>query len=93
MIDPVRTLEREALDAQKRGNHVLAVDCWRRILNVHDNWEHGYAHYNLANCYVSLGRLDEAENEYRDAIRIEPNDALFTEALSSLQAARRDGLI
>ncbi|MBY0560751.1 MAG: tetratricopeptide repeat protein [Hyphomicrobium sp.] len=72
---------------------MLAADCWLRILSAHDNWEHGYAHYNLANCYTSLGRLDDAESEYRNAIRIAPNDALFAEALSSLQAARRDGLI
>jgi tetratricopeptide (TPR) repeat protein len=89
----IRDIELEAFNAQKRRDYLLAADRWRRIVDEHDNWEHGYAHYHLADCLARLGRFDEAVAEYHSAIRIEPNDALFREALSSLQAARRDGLI
>ena len=31
------------------------------------NWEHGYAHYYLADCYTCTGQLDEAEQAYQKA--------------------------
>jgi len=93
LTDDIRELEREALRAGRCGDYELAVECWRRILAKHDNWEHGYAHYHLADCYTRLGMLDDAEAEYGRAISVAPNDTMFSEALESLKAARRNGLI
>ena len=90
MTDKLRDIERDAFDAQRRGDH--AIELWSRLLERQGNWEHGYARYNLANCYEMLGRFDEAEKQY-EAVRIESNDKLFSEALAGLREARKAGLI
>ena len=93
MTNELRDIERDAFDAQRRGDYAKAIDLWSRLLERQGNWEHGYARYNLANCYEMLGRFDEAEKQYVEAVRIEPNDKLFSEALIGLREARKAGLI
>jgi tetratricopeptide (TPR) repeat protein len=83
----------DAFDAEKRGDYAKAIELWSRLLERQGNWEHGYARYYLANCYERLGQFDEAEKQYAEAVRIEPNDKLFSEALAGLREARKAGLI
>jgi tetratricopeptide (TPR) repeat protein len=93
MIDDLRTIERQALDAQKEGDYPKAIKLWTRLLRQQANWEHGYGCYYLANCFASLRQFDEAEKYYAEAARIEPNDSLFSDALTSLQEAKKAGLL
>jgi tetratricopeptide (TPR) repeat protein len=93
MTNELRDIERDAFDAQRRGDYAKAIELWSRLLERQGNWEHGYAHHSLAHCYASLGRFDEAEKQLAEAVRIEPNDKLFSEALASLREARKAGLI
>jgi predicted Zn-dependent protease len=46
-------------------------------------------HYSLGNCYIVLGRLGEAEQQYRTAIRIKPNKASYYDVLA--QVLRKEG--
>ena len=46
-------------------------------------------HYSLGNCYIVLGRLGEAEQQYRTAIRLKPNKASYYDALA--QVLRKEG--
>jgi tetratricopeptide (TPR) repeat protein len=93
MTDKLRDIERDAFDAQRQGDYAKAIELWSRLLERQGNWEHGYARYNLAGCYERLGRFDEAEQQYVEAVRIEPNDKLFSQALAGLREARKSGLI
>jgi Flp pilus assembly protein TadD len=92
-MDDLRLLEQKALLAQNANDFASAKEAWRAIVTKQFNWEHGYAHYNLANCCVRLGLLDEAEVAYRDAVSVEPNDPLFSDALLGLLQARKDGVV
>jgi tetratricopeptide (TPR) repeat protein len=87
----LRTLEKDALGAQRRGEYPAAIKLWSRLLSLQSNWEHGYPHYYLADCYVQQGEFDEAEKHYVEAVNIAPSDSLFTDALTSLRAAREAG--
>lgn len=92
-MDDLRELEREALQLQRIGDYKLAAKRWQQILEVNDKWEHGYAHYCLANCCATLGMLDEAAAHYRRAISVGPGDQLFIDGLNSLLDGRTRGLI
>jgi tetratricopeptide (TPR) repeat protein len=93
MTNVLRSIERDAFEAQKRGDYGRAIQLWSRLLELNGRWEHGYARYNLANCYECIGRFDEAEKEYAEAIRIAPNDRRFSEALANLLAAKKAGVL
>ena len=92
-MENVRLKEAEALKAAENGNHASAVSLWKEILSAYPNWEHGYGHYHLGNCYVDAGRLDLAIEAYRKAIDLAPEDSLFSETLESLLEARKLGYI
>jgi tetratricopeptide (TPR) repeat protein len=88
-----RDVEARALQAQKAGEYRVAIELWRAIIELQPNWEHGYAHYYLADCYIMVGDSDRAEQEYRRAIDLAPQDELFSIALQSLVDARRSGVL
>ena len=79
--------------AQLAEEFHLAVQIWREIIKHQDNWEHGNAHYNLGNCYFRLGKLDEAETEYGRAMKLEPENDMFSQAFESLRDARARGSV
>jgi tetratricopeptide (TPR) repeat protein len=89
----LRELEADALTAQRLENWSAALALWSTILADRPNWEGGYGYYYLADCYTRLGQLDSAEEAYRRAISIAPEDSLFSEALGSLVEARKLGHI
>jgi tetratricopeptide (TPR) repeat protein len=90
-MDDPRALEKAAFELSRLQDYMGAAAVWERLLGVYDRWENGYAHYYLADCYTRIGRLDDAENAYLRAIQLSPHDDMFTEALTSLRAARAAG--
>jgi tetratricopeptide (TPR) repeat protein len=92
-VEDVREKEAQAIAAQNEGDFENAIQIWKQILGAYPNWEHGYAHYHLANCYVDAAQIDLAVEAYRKAIAIAPEDTMFSEALDSLLEARKMGHI
>jgi Flp pilus assembly protein TadD len=82
MAQSPREIEKHALEAQRAGQYELAISLWREIIEMAPNWEHGYAHYYLADCYTCTGQLDEAEQAYRKAIELEPQNEMFSERIA-----------
>lgn len=48
-------------------------------------------HYNLANVFVAVGKLDEAIAEYKKAIKIDPKMSDFHRNLGFAYALNKDG--
>jgi tetratricopeptide (TPR) repeat protein len=93
MAQSLIEIEKRALEAQKDGEYEAAIRLWREIIEIVPNWEHGYAHYNLADCYTCTAQLDEAEEAHRLAVELEPQNEMFSSALESFMEARRSGAI
>jgi tetratricopeptide (TPR) repeat protein len=89
----LRQIEARAFAAQKAGRYADAIGLWRSILDAQPNWEHGYAQYYLADCYVRTKQFQCAEEAYRRAVEIGPQDKLFTAALQSFLQARQSGAL
>lgn len=89
----LRALEADAFAAQRSEDWPAALALWTRILASQPNWECGYGYYNQADCYTRLGQLDSAEEAYRRAILVAPEDSLFSDTLESLVEARKLGRI
>ena len=92
-MSDLRELEAMALEAQKQGQYDRAIEFWSQLLGEAPSWESGYAHYYLADCYLRSGQVALAEKAYREAISISPGDTLFSDALTSLQDAKRAGYV
>jgi tetratricopeptide (TPR) repeat protein len=93
MSQNLRETETLALAAQKAGEYGAAIRLWRAIIDIQSNWKHGYAHYYLADCYTRIGEFNRAEEEYRTAIELEPENEMFSIALESLIDARRSEVL
>lgn len=52
------------------GNNTLAVPAYLKAISLSDTYPE--THYDLANSYVSLGKLDLAEKEYHHSLAIDP---------------------
>ncbi len=89
----LRDMERQALEAQKGGEYGVAIGQWLAIINVAPNWEHGYAHYYLADCYTRTGELDKAEAALRRAVELAPEDEIFSIGLESFLEGRKTGAL
>src|SRR4051812_31226270 len=70
-------LEKMSLDAVKSGNHELAIDCFRKIITIQPNYEHGACFYNLACSYEDIGKIDLARENYKKALEYMPNDEIY----------------
>src|SRR5580700_3147513 len=67
------------------GQHEAAVELIRRAIAIHPSaYEY---HFNIANNYRSLGRMDDAIVAWREAIRLNPN---HPETYANLGAALND---
>lgn len=75
----------EALTAHAEGRIDEAVEGYENVLE--DDPGNQYAHYNLGLVHQQAGRSAEAENEYRAAIRTDPN---FASALFNLAILRTE---
>lgn len=52
------------------GNDARAIPAYQRAIALSDTYPE--THYNLANSYVSQGKLEQAEKEYRRSLTIDP---------------------
>lgn len=93
MLQDLRSLETDALNAQKSGDYLKAIELWTNLLARAPRWEHGYPHYHMADCYTRVGKFDLAERSYRAAIALAPEDEMFSIALGSLIEARKSGVL
>jgi tetratricopeptide (TPR) repeat protein len=64
------------------GNNAQAIKELRHV--TRDNPKHDSAWYNLANCYIQQGFLEEAENAYTKTIALNPEHIDAILALASL---------
>jgi len=90
--DP-REIESHALEAQRAGNFALAAELWQKLIMIEPRWESGYPYYYLADCCTRLGSFDQAEEAYRRAIEVAPEDELFSVGLQSFLDARKTGAL
>jgi len=88
-IDPqnAEAHQRLASALSRRGNLAEAADSFRRACDLSPHWSYAYG---LGKVLADGGRLDEAEEAYREAIRRRPD---YPEAHCNLgQTLRRKGL-
>lgn len=70
-------LEKTGLEALKEGNYKEAISCFKKIINIHPNYEHGSCFYDLACAYEDIGKLDLAKENYEKALEYRPDDKIF----------------
>ncbi len=59
-----------------------AVETYKKWLTAHPNDD--TAHFNLARTYYKLDKIDEAEKEFKQAVKIKPDDADYQTELGGL---------
>ena len=67
---PVETLLAQAGSAHHQGKHETAVDLLARVLAADAG--NADAHWQRASSLLALGRLDDAAEGFREAIRLRP---------------------
>jgi Flp pilus assembly protein TadD len=77
MTNPLRELDSRARDATLAGRWHEAVALYEALLEKQPNWEHGYGHLHLADCYEHVGQLDGARATYKAGLRLSPNDPIL----------------
>ncbi len=93
MNTPLRDVECQALNFQKSGKYIAAIELWKNIVQKNPEWERGYPYYYMADCYCRLKLFDDAENFYRMASKVAPEDEMFSTALESFIEARKSGVL
>jgi Tfp pilus assembly protein PilF len=66
------------LAAQREGKHDRALEEFDKA--IADNSQNADCHWHRAGAYAALGRLEEATDGYREAIRLRPDFAPYREA-------------
>ncbi len=69
--------EKDALEAVNNQNFQLAISLFEEIVRQNPKWEHGQAFCNLAGCYEDIGELERAEENYLNALNIQPDYYIF----------------
>lgn len=69
-------LEKEGLELLNQGNIAQAADIFAEIISKRPDYEHGMCCYDLAGCLEDLGDFEKAEENYRKAIKYDPNDSI-----------------
>ncbi len=59
----------------RKGEHAKAREAYRRALAARDRSLAGSAHYNSGTASLAEGDLPEAVNRFREALKIDPEDA------------------
>lgn len=80
---------RLAGDDARRGRLDQAIAEGEAAVRV--NPEHAIAHYNLGVYYLDAGRLEHAEREFQETLRLEPGADLARMQLQRLSALRAPG--
>lgn len=77
MEHPLIKRQRQALRAMNEKNFRVAIPLFEEILKESPSWEHGRGFYNLAGCYEDIGELNRAEENYLNALRVQPMYHVF----------------
>jgi tetratricopeptide (TPR) repeat protein len=83
MTNPLVEYEKNAFDARRNKNFQVAISLYEKIVVENPNWEHGEAFYNLAGCYEDIGELEKAEENYLNALNIQPEYYIFVGGYAS----------
>ncbi len=83
MTNPLVEYEKNAFDARSNKNFQVAISLYEKIVMENPNWEHGEAFYNLAGCYEDIGELEKAEENYLNALNIQPEYYIFADGYAS----------
>lgn len=73
----LKDIEKMGLDALNEGNYELAINCFRKIIDIQPNYEHGGCYYHLACLYEDIGELSLAKNSYEKALEYMPDDEIY----------------
>jgi len=76
-------LEAQAYALKSSGRNTEAAELFAQIVKEQPDWEHGTAFHLLAQCYEDSGQLGLAEENYRAALRYEPENDIFLGGLAS----------
>lgn len=76
-------LEARATALKNSGRNTEAAKLFAQIVNEQPDWEHGTAFHLLAQCYEDSGQLELAEENYRAALRYEPENDIFLGGVAS----------
>jgi tetratricopeptide (TPR) repeat protein len=72
-----------AMKLRRSGQISEAIEQLEFVLRAHPHFEHGFANYDLAGCYEDIGQYVKAEQQYREALSINPDDPMFVGGLAS----------
>src|SRR5688572_12265610 len=72
-----------ALERQKAGDIEGAVELYEQIIQIQPDMDHGLVLYSLAGCYEDLGKIEAAEQAYRQAVLYEPYHPILVGGLAS----------
>jgi len=75
--------ESQAYQARSESNFDRAIDLYEKIIQENPGWEHGEAYLNLASCYEANGNIEKAEENYLNALRIQPDYYIFVGGYAS----------
>lgn len=77
-----------ALIKQRKGAFMDAVELYQRTaVFTKDPALSARTHYNMGECYLSLGMMDEALRSFREALRYAPDDRLTLERIRSIEGS------
>ncbi|OGP14929.1 MAG: hypothetical protein A2052_05365 [Deltaproteobacteria bacterium GWA2_54_12] len=86
MPDDAPSFYNLALIKQRKGAFLDAVELYQRAaVFTKDPALSARAHYNMGECYLSLGMRDEALRSFREALRQAPGDSLILDRIGSLE--------
>src|SRR5689334_17793898 len=61
---------REAQEAERRGDHLVAIDRYQRIINIAPTMAE--AHAKLGGVFFQIGEVEKASNAFKTAVRLKP---------------------
>ena len=82
---PARADEKEALAAYKAGRYLEAVAEIQAVVDQSPGYDWGY--FLLGHCMLKMHRVDEAELQFRRALRLDPERAEYYQGLALAFAA------
>ena len=74
---------RQAMRLKDSRNWDSAAKLIEDLLREQSDWEHGYGHYHLAECYEERERTDKARIAYESAVSKSPTDPALLGGLAS----------
>ena len=85
---PARAGSQEAFEAMKAGRYLEAAAELQAVVDRSPGYADGY--FLLGHCMLKMGRIREAELDFRRAIRLDPTSAAYYDGLAFALAAGGD---